>query len=218
MFMTRLVPLLAMLAVGSPAAAHPHIFVDVSHTLLFDNAGRLIGLRARWEYDEMFTLLMVEDGQYDVNGDGAVAGAELEKFQRWDADWPQDYAGDIEITFGDAPVALDGPSDWAAEWENGRATSIHTRLLKTPLVVNDEALTIRPYDPDFYVDYSVTEQPKFAGRDDCKAQIWEPDPEAIPQQLADAVAELSASMTPEEAGLPAVGKLYSESEEIKCDG
>ncbi|MBD3787842.1 MAG: DUF1007 family protein [Sphingomonadales bacterium] len=202
----------------APAAAHPHIFVDVTHTLLFDAEGRLIGVRARWVYDEMFTLLMVEDGTYDTDGDGQVTGEELTRFQRWDADWPPDYAGDLEVMLDDQPLALAGPSDWAAEWHDGRAVSIHTRRLETPAEVTGRALVILPYDPDIYVDYSVTAPPAFSGREDCTAKIYEPDPNAVPDELAAAIAELSADLTPEAAGLPAVGRLYADEERVSCGG
>lgn len=56
------VVLLALVLGPAPVQAHPHIFVNVSHQLLFDAAGQLVGLRARWDYDKMFTLLMIEDG------------------------------------------------------------------------------------------------------------------------------------------------------------
>ncbi|MDD8023316.1 MAG: DUF1007 family protein [Paracoccaceae bacterium] len=203
---------------AAPAAAHPHIFVDVTHTLLFDAEGWLIGVRARWDYDEMFTLLMVEDGKYDTNGDGKIAGGELARFQHWDADWPADYGGDLEVTLDDQPLALAGPSDWAAEWHDGRAVSIHTRMLQTPAEVTGRALVILPYDPDIYVDYSVTAPPTFSGRDDCTAKVFEPDPDAIPEELATAIAELSPETTPEAAGLPAVGRLYADEERVQCGG
>ncbi len=206
---------LCLLTVPS-AQAHPHLFVDVSHTLLFDDQGRLVGLRARWSYDEMFSLLMVEDGEYDSDGDGRVTGAELARFQLWDADWPVDYGGDVEITLDGRAVPLQGPDDWAAQWQEGRAVSIHTRRLAIPLDITGAELEIRPYDPDFYVDYSIVDAPAYSGRDDCTGDIYEPDPDAVPQELADAIAELGAETTPGEAGLPAVGRLYAELERIRC--
>lgn len=206
---------LALLA-APPAAAHPHIFVNVSHTLLFDAQGRLTGLRARWDYDEMFTLLMVEDGKYDTNGDGQVDGDELKRFQRWDADWPADYSGDVEITLDGKAVALQGPSDWAAQWRDGRAVSIHTRQLVTPLAITGKTLSIRPYDKDFYVDYEVTDPPHFDGRTDCHAEVIAPGPNPVSPQVAEAIANLPAETTPEAAGLPSVGRLYSDEEKVQC--
>ncbi|MGO4851396.1 DUF1007 family protein [Phaeovulum sp. W22_SRMD_FR3] len=202
--------------VAAPVAAHPHIFVDVTHTLLFDAEGRLTGVRARWDYDEMFTLLMVEDGKYDINGDGEVAGDEIAGFQHWDADWPADYTGDIEITLDGVPVPLAGPGDWAAEWHDGRAVSLHTRALTAPLDLAGKVLSIRPYDKDFYVDYEVAAPPHFEGRSDCTAEVVAPGPNPVSQKVADAIAALSPDVTPEAAGLPSVGRLYADEERVTC--
>jgi len=208
--------LLALALGPAPAQAHPHVFVDVTHQLLFDAAGRLVGLRARWAYDEMFTLLMVEDGKYDINADGEISGAELEAFQRWDANWPADYTGDVEITLEGVPVALQGPSDWAAEWHAGRAVSLHTRRLQTPLDLRGKRLSIRPYDKDFYVDYTVKALPGFIGRADCRAEILRHGEDAVSPETAAKIAALPAEMTPAEAGLPAIGGLYADEERVRC--
>jgi ABC-type uncharacterized transport system substrate-binding protein len=205
-----------LLLAAHPAGAHPHLFVDVTHTLLFDPEGRLVGLRARWDYDEMFTLLMVEDGGYDSDGDGRVAGDELAAFQHWDADWPEDYGGDVELVFEGHPVPLRGPGDWAAEWSGGRAVSVHTRMLRAPLDPAGGELVIRPYDPDFYTAYTIAAAPRFEGRSDCRAELFEADTGAISDELAAAIAELSPETTPADAGLPAVGRLYADEERIRC--
>ena len=209
-----------------PALAHPHIFVDASHELIFDDQGRLEAVRARWDYDEMFTLLMVEDGGYDTNKDGAISGDELTGFQQWDADWPEDYAGDMVVEIGGQKIPLERPSDWAAEWHDGRAVSIHTRPLADPVEVAGAAspqILIRAYDPDYYVAYTITAEPEFTGREDCKAQVFEPDIDAIPDELREAIAELSADTTPEAAGLTgaglsAVGEMYAEEVHATCGG
>ena len=206
------------------ARAHPHIFVNASHELIFDDQGRLVAVRARWDYDEMFTLLMVEDAGYDSNKDGAVAGEELAAFQLWDADWPEDYAGDMIVEISGQRLALEPPSDWAAEWQAGRAVSIHTRWLAQPEEVRGREITLRAYDPDYYVAYTITAEPIFTGRTDCKAQLFEPDLEAIPEELRAAIAELSADTTPEAgglsamAGLSAVGEMYAEEARATCAG
>lgn len=206
----------ALSCAALPALAHPHVFINATHVLLFDSEGRLAGLRTRWDYDEMFTLLMIEDGGYDSDGNGAIEGPELERFRLWDANWPPDYPGDIELTLDEAPLTLGPPGDWAAEWHAGRAVSIHTRWLEQPREVAGKALVLRPYDPGFYADYTITAAPTFEGRADCTAKVFEPDPAAVPAELAAAVAELAPDASPEDLGLPAVGRLYADEARITC--
>ena len=162
----------------------------------------------------------------DTNKDGAISGGELTGFQQWDADWPEDYAGDMVVEIGGQKIPLERPSDWAAEWHDGRAVSIHTRRLADPVEVAGAAspqILIRAYDPDYYVAYTITAEPEFTGREDCKAQVFEPDIDAIPDELREAIAELSADTTPEAAGLTgaglsAVGEMYAEEVHATCGG
>ncbi|WP_376872852.1 DUF1007 family protein [Albirhodobacter sp. R86504] len=205
------------------AQAHPHIFINAGQELIFDDQGRLSAVRARWAYDEMFTLLMVEDGGFDTNGNGAIDAAELPQFRLWDADWPDDFAGDMVVEIGGTAVSLERPTDWEAAWEDGRAISMHTRVLSKPQPVTGEVI-IRAFDPDYYTAYTITEAPKFTGRDDCSGQIFGPDIEAIPSELRDAIAELSADVLISESGiadslgngLPAVGEMYAEEVRATC--
>lgn len=44
---------LAVLTLPMPALAHPHIFVDTTHQLIFDAEGRLEAVRVTWDYDEL---------------------------------------------------------------------------------------------------------------------------------------------------------------------
>ncbi|WP_349295185.1 DUF1007 family protein (plasmid) [Thioclava sp. 'Guangxiensis'] len=206
-----------LMALPQWAEAHPHIFVDASHKLIFDDQGRLTAVRVTWDYDEMFTMLMVEDGKYDTNGDGDVTGDELEAFRLWDANWPPDFGGDLVIHADGKDQALDGPTDWAAEWHDGRAVSIHTVKLETPLDVS-KGIVLQNYDPYFYVDYEVTKTPTFEGRNDCKAKIVQPKPHQISAKTAAAIANLPADQTPEQAGLPNVGQYFAQTVEITCGG
>ena len=212
-------PLLSLpaLALLAPAvAAHPHIFIDASHELIFDAEGRLSGVRATWSYDEMFSLLMVEDGGYDADKDGAISGAELAAMQLWDADWPEDFGGDLEVLVGGQAQALARPSDWAADWRDGRAVSVHTRALKAPVAVKEAV--IRVFDPAYYTAYTIAQVPALtAAPKGCKTETFAPDPEAVSPELAAAYAELSAEQTPEGAGLPEMGGAFAEEIRLTCD-
>ena len=82
-----------------------------------------------------------------------------------------------------------------------RTTLATERLARTEAldVTTRDGATIRAYDPDYYVAYTITAEPEFTGREDCRAQVFEPDIDAIPDELREAIAELSADTTPESA-------------------
>ena len=52
---------------ASPVLAHPHVFINNKMTLLFD-AGTLKGMSFRWEFDEMFTAMILADFKPQADG------------------------------------------------------------------------------------------------------------------------------------------------------
>jgi ABC-type uncharacterized transport system substrate-binding protein len=64
----------ALLLLPAPALAHPHVFVDASVEVVFDAQNRATGLRIGWTYDDLFSLMIVEDRGLDPDYD-SVQGA-----------------------------------------------------------------------------------------------------------------------------------------------
>ena len=58
---------LGLLAAAAPAAAHPHVWVAVETTVLYE-AGRIVGLRHRWSFDDLYTAMAIQG--LDANNDG----------------------------------------------------------------------------------------------------------------------------------------------------
>ena len=56
-----------MLALGVPVQAHPHVWVTVESTLLYER-GSFTGLYHKWTFDEFYSAMAVEG--LDTNKDG----------------------------------------------------------------------------------------------------------------------------------------------------
>ena len=67
--------LAASLMVSAPAAAHPHVFIDYTVTVLCGDAG-ITGVRLSWTFDEMYSSMLFHD--YTSRPQGALTGG----FQR----------------------------------------------------------------------------------------------------------------------------------------
>jgi ABC-type uncharacterized transport system substrate-binding protein len=67
--MTGLAALCAV-AVSSPAAAHPHVWITVTVTPAFDDAGRWTSVHQKWSFDYDYSTLV--GPELDKDGDGAV--------------------------------------------------------------------------------------------------------------------------------------------------
>lgn len=204
-----------MLAAGQ-AAAHPHMFIDVGVTVVFDGTGRATGLRIEWRYDEFFSLSYLTDEGYDADFDGRLTTDEETRLTGFDMRWEPGHPGDSYALMGTGPVALSGPSEPTARVEGGRIVTSHFRSFSAPVAVGDAPLVVQVYDPSFYTAYSLTGDPVLTDAPaDCLAQVYRPDRDEADEIL---LAEL-AKLPPEadaEAGFPAVGALFAEEVRVTC--
>lgn len=215
----RLATAAAVLAgLAGPAAAHPHIFVETGIELIFDAEGRLAALRIDWAYDELFSLLLIEDGAHDRNGDGEIDAGELEGLHGFDMDWGEDFEGDLDVRQGGRLLPLTRPVEFGTGWSGGKLTSSHLRRFETPVEMEAGAVVIRPFDPGYYSAYEIVGTPRLTGREDCLAELRRPDLGAAQRELQAALAELSADMDAEELGFPEVGEAFAEELRMTCGG
>ena len=73
----------ALLSLCGPALAHPHMWVTVEATLLFEN-GAFIGISHKWTFDEAYTAMAIEG--LDKNKDGKYDRAELAELAKVNVD------------------------------------------------------------------------------------------------------------------------------------
>lgn len=204
------------LMTAGPALAHPHIFVDAGIEVVFNAAGQAEAVRLSWTYDELISLTLVSERGLDADFDGALTAEEAAALNGFDMNWQPGFEGDSYALLGTAPLLLSGPSDWTVAYESGRITSTHLRRFATPVDLAGQGLLVQSYDPGYYTAYRV-QSAKVTGREDCTAEIFEPDREAADQILQDALAEYSGT-DGAETDFPAVGSAYAEEARIVCGG
>lgn len=156
--MLRTAALALMLTGLAPlgAMAHPHVFIDAGLDVLIDGENRVTAVRVTWSYDDFYSLVTIQDRDMDADGDGHLTEAELDDLARTDVDWDEGFPGDLYIETASGPVALERPTGFAARYEDGRLTTSHLRILSAPVDVSAAPLTVRIYDPTFFVAYDVT--------------------------------------------------------------
>jgi ABC-type uncharacterized transport system substrate-binding protein len=203
------------LVLSSPALAHPHQFIDTGVEVLFGSDGTAEALRITWTYDEMYSLLILEDRGLDPDYDGVLTLQELTTLNGFDMAWDPGYPGDSYALLGEAALNLDRPQDWTVAFEGGKIVSTHVRRLNSPAVVHEVPLIVQSYDPSFYAAYRIVGSPVLSGRSDCAAQVFEPDLAAADRYLQQALAELNATGDVE-GEFPAVGAAYADEVRVTC--
>ncbi|MAU50840.1 MAG: hypothetical protein CMN17_00345 [Roseovarius sp.] len=193
----------------SPAAAHPHVFVDVALRFQDDGAGNLTGVEVTWSYDDFFSLLIFADMGLDPDGDGQLTEAELKRLRGFDlVEWPEGFEGDLYIHAGGQKIALDHPVPTGIRVEAGRIVATHTRSFGP---VPADGLRVEPYDPTYYVDYTLAGPVILPAG--CAYTIREPDLDESQRAFRDMLAQLSAEQQYE--GVE-VGNLFSDTMVISC--
>jgi ABC-type uncharacterized transport system substrate-binding protein len=215
--MTRTATLTALLMLAAPPAlAHPHIFIATGVEVLFDTQKQATGLRIRWDYDDFYSMIIIEDRQLDPDFDGALTPEEAALLNGFDMRWDEGFEGDTYALFAGQPLTLGPPQDPQTTYANGRLTTYHTRSFAAPLDLGQAELVIQAYDPTYYSAYRIEAAPDLSsGPKGCSATVFEPDPAAADAVLQAALAELEgqdgAAMD-----FPPVGAAFADEVRLTC--
>jgi ABC-type uncharacterized transport system substrate-binding protein len=52
--------LMSLILIGSPAAAHPHVWVVLKSQLIYDKAGLVTGVRHVWTFDDVYSAFLIQ--------------------------------------------------------------------------------------------------------------------------------------------------------------
>jgi ABC-type uncharacterized transport system substrate-binding protein len=206
--MILLRPLLLSVALCLPqmAQAHPHIFVDTTLRVLTDDQGRAIGVEVTWAYDELYSLLILEDMELDSDYDGILTGEELARLHKFDMNWDAGFAGDLYATGGAGALALGAPQPVETRFENAKIVTRHIRSFAQP----QQGVVLRAYDPTFYTAYDLT------------GGVHAPEGCTVHRQAADLdaaydkVAKMMDQNDYADDDYPAVGDAFADTVTVTC--
>ncbi|MBN1848524.1 MAG: DUF1007 family protein [Deltaproteobacteria bacterium] len=132
--------------------AHPHVFIQNSITIVFDDQG-LVGIKAKWIFDEFFTNVIVMD--YDQNNNNQFEHAEITTIQAeaFDNLHKFDY-----FTF----IKIDGQPFKIQQVQSFSAALIDDQLIYMffiPCSVSGDSMirevNISQYDPTYYSNITL---------------------------------------------------------------
>jgi len=207
--------ILATVLPTSMAQAHPHIFVQVEVAVVFeDDAPSAVKLA--WIYDDYFSLLITADLGLDLDGDMVLTEEEEAILAASVTEWPADFKGDLEVMQGTDVVQLAPRTDHTMTFENGIVREMHTRGIpdtKDPTL----PLTVRVYDPFYYVAYELVGPITIEGRDDCDAVVTPANLDAAYTLVEELLYGRPASDVGMDEEFPEVGVAFADTIEITCD-
>lgn len=200
------------LLAAAPAAAHPHVWIDMRSAALLDAEGRVEGVRIEWRFDRFYSSFAQED--MDTDRDKAVSESEAQL-------WAETAFGNIAAAGYFVEMLVDGRRYQPTEadgvvgrWQDGRVFMSFVARLDEPADPRKVPVGYMAYDPQFYIDIRHPEAAAAAtvegpGHENCSADVGrsEPAPEAVAS---------AAALDRDEAAPPGLGRLFADYVKVVC--
>jgi len=181
---------------ATPAAAHPHIFIDAKVKIVFNDAGEVTGIINSWTFDEAFSAWQTTD--LDVNQDGITSTEEMAELAQENIQGLAEYRFYTFAGEGSETLPLASMDDARFVYENGRSTFTFGLEPQEPYRIKD-TFEVAVYDPEYYVAINIPDASAVTLENapaDCTVNVREP--RDMPDDLA---AELY-SLPPDLLTLP----------------
>lgn len=179
---------MATALVSTGANAHPHVWVTMKETVLYDK-GSVTGLQQAWTFDEFYTQQAIEG--LDKNGDGKYSREELAELAKVNIDGLKEFDYFTYAKLGETPLKFKPPIDYWLDYSDKGILTLHFTLpLEKPLSSETPRFNFAVFDPSFFIafDYAETDPVKLSASapTGCKAAIHEPAEDSDTQQLNNA--------------------------------
>jgi ABC-type uncharacterized transport system substrate-binding protein len=148
---------LALAASAAPAASHPHAWVQMKTSIVFNDKGLIAGLGQFWVFDEAYTQVALEG--LDVDKDGTYSDSELGPLTKVNMQSIADYHYFTVMELNGERQLFDSVDATRAKqvYVNGRLALHFTVPLKTPINPRTGAFAAKVYDPDYYIAFEYVD-------------------------------------------------------------
>lgn len=156
---SKLILALAAMASGlllaTAAQAHPHVWVTMQATVLYDK-GAITGLQQAWTFDEMYTATAIEG--LDKNGDRKYDREELKELAQVNIDGLKEFDYFTFAKLGEAALKFNPPVDyWLEHTDKGILTLHFTLPLAQPVSAEASGFNFAIYDSSFFIAFDFAE-------------------------------------------------------------
>lgn len=149
--------LLACMSIAATqhAQAHPHVWVNVETTVLYD-AGKISGFQHRWTFDEMYTAMAIQG--LDKNRDGVYSRDELAELAKINIDGLKEFEFFTYARVKEKSIKLNEPKDYYLEHKDGALALIFTLPLAEPVSAETEGFEFAVYDQTFFIAFDLVKE------------------------------------------------------------
>jgi len=211
----RFFPLIGvLLALVTPAIAHPHIFIDAKAKIIFNDQGEIVGIENSWTFDEAFSAW--QTAELDVNQDGTTSTEEMADLAKDNIQGLAEYDFYTYAGEGSSTLPLASMDNAHFVYENGRSTFTFGIEPQGPYRIKD-TFEVAVYDPEYYVAITIPDASAVTlenAPDGCEVSLQ--PPKELPQNLADQLYSLPPDMMKLPPELAAALRGVQGAIQVKC--
>ena len=133
-----------------PAMAHPHVWIDMRVSSIFDADGNLSGFTHVWSFDEFYTVFQLEG--FAVSGENEPSDAQLAAYAVAMTDSIAEFGYLMRIEGKEGRLTV-SPRDQSARLRpDQRLELTFTVDLETAVDVSQWPVRYSVYDPDYFIE------------------------------------------------------------------
>ena len=135
-----------------PVAAHPHLWITVEATVLYEH-GTFVGVRHKWTFDEFYTAMAIEG--LDKNNDGKYDREELAELAKVNIDGLKDFGYFTFPLLAGQELKVGEARDYWLEHKDGILSLHFTLPFAQPVLMDAKGLTLSIYDPSYFIAFDL---------------------------------------------------------------
>ncbi|MEQ8745414.1 DUF1007 family protein [Pyruvatibacter sp.] len=203
--------LTVILAPGGPAKSHPHVWIDMTVSSIFNEDGELTGLRHIWAFDEFYTVFQLED--FGVSDGTSPSDSQLAGYASDLLTNIAEYGYLMRVEGKDGRLELKGHSESARLRPDNRLEITFTVDAPAPIDLTDWPVSYSVFDPQYFIEMLhekdtgvlMTGSPPST----CTSDLQRPNPTFE-------MISLAASLDRLETGPDTLGAMFAETVVIDC--
>ncbi|RLD45780.1 MAG: hypothetical protein DRI86_05075 [Bacteroidetes bacterium] len=148
--------ILIFFGISSISTAHPHVFINAFLSIDFNDSG-VCGIGVRWDFDEMFTELMLEE--YDADANGIFDDNEKKRLYNEAFVNLKEFGFFTKIFVGNNRVEYSKTENFKAYIKDGQM--IYEFYIPLSINISSDSyklINICPYDETYYMDVYLDEE------------------------------------------------------------
>ena len=134
---------------AAPAAAHPHVWIELRSDVVIGQDSKITAINLEWRFDQAYNEVALEG--LDTDGDGTYSQKEIEPLTKENMESLKEWDYFTAIKVDGKKAEFGAITEYGQVWSEKGLALHFTVPLKTPVDPRSQSLVYRVYDPTFFI-------------------------------------------------------------------